>query len=115
MSVRDISQTAIANLEYEFVRHLGPTFHGDTLYAESEILEKTRVRRSGDRGVLYVETRAWNQKRRARVVAAPPGPAAAPAVDREPVSSVTAFVAAPQPAAPTDDPVASDMLVGARS
>ena len=46
MSVRDISQTAIANLEYEFVRHLGPTFHGDTLYAESEILEKTESRRS---------------------------------------------------------------------
>jgi acyl dehydratase len=62
MSVRDISQTAIANLEYEFVRHLGPTFHGDTLYAESEVLEVTPSSK-GDRGVLYVETRAWNQKK----------------------------------------------------
>ena len=61
MSVRDISQTAIANLEYEFIRHLGPTFHGDTLYAESEILEATPSSK-GDRGVLYVETRARNQK-----------------------------------------------------
>jgi acyl dehydratase len=61
MSVRDISQTAIANLEYEFVRHLGPTFHGDTLYASSEILEKTESSK-GDRGVLYVETRGRNQR-----------------------------------------------------
>lgn len=62
MSVRDVSQTAIANLEYEFVRHLGPTFHGDTLYAESEVLETTPSSK-GDRGVVSVETRAWNQKR----------------------------------------------------
>jgi len=62
MSVRDISQTAIANLEYEFVRHLGPTFHGDTLYAESEILAATPSAK-GDRGVLHVETRAWNQNK----------------------------------------------------
>ncbi len=61
MSVRDISQTAIANLEYEIVRHLAPTFHGDTLYAESEILDQTPSSK-GDRGVLYVETRAWNQR-----------------------------------------------------
>ena len=61
MSVRDISQTAIANLEYEIVRHLAPTFHGDTLYAQSEILEATPSSK-GDRGVLYVETRARNQK-----------------------------------------------------
>jgi len=62
MSVRDISQNAIANLEYESVRHLGPTFHGDTLYAESEILEKTESKSKPDRGIIYVETRAWNQK-----------------------------------------------------
>lgn len=61
MSVRDVSQTAIANLDYEFIRHLGPTFHGDTLYAESEILAKTATSRA-DRGILSVETRAWNQK-----------------------------------------------------
>jgi acyl dehydratase len=62
MSVRDVSQTAIANLEYELVRHLGPTFHGDTLYAESEVLAVTPSSK-GDRGVLHVETRAWNQKK----------------------------------------------------
>jgi acyl dehydratase len=62
MSVRDVSQSAIANLEYESVKHLGPTFHGDTIYAETEILEKTESRSRNDRGVLYMETRAWNQK-----------------------------------------------------
>jgi len=62
MSVRDISENAIANLEYEMVRPLAPTFHGDTIYAETEILEKTPSKSKDDRGVLYVETRAWNQK-----------------------------------------------------
>jgi acyl dehydratase len=37
-------------------------FHGDTVYAESEVLEKTESSSRNDRGVLYVETRAWNQK-----------------------------------------------------
>jgi acyl dehydratase len=62
MSVRDISQNAIATLEYEFVRHLGPTFHGDTLYAATEILDKAESKSKPDRGLIYVETRAWNQQ-----------------------------------------------------
>ena len=62
MSVRDISENAIANLEYEKVLHLAPTFHGDTIYAESDILEVTPSQSKNDRGVLYVETRAVNQK-----------------------------------------------------
>jgi acyl dehydratase len=62
MSVRDISENAIANLEYEKVLHLAPTFHGDTLYAESEVLEVTPSQSKTDRGVVTVETRALNQK-----------------------------------------------------
>ena len=62
MTVREISGKAIANLEYETVKHLGPTFHGDTIYAETEILEKRESRSTHDRGILYVETRAWNQR-----------------------------------------------------
>lgn len=62
MSVRDISQTAIANLEYESIKHLAPTYHGDTIYAESEILDKTESQSKPDRGVIYVETRARNQR-----------------------------------------------------
>ncbi len=62
MTVREISGKAIANLEYEKVKHLGPTFHGDTIYAETEILEKRESKSKNDRGILYVETRAWNQR-----------------------------------------------------
>ena len=39
MSVRDISGKAIANLATEELSHPAPVFHGDTLYAESEVLE----------------------------------------------------------------------------
>jgi acyl dehydratase len=62
MTVRDLSENAIANLEYESIRHTAPTFHGDTLYAESEILELTPSSSKADRGVVYVETRGVNQK-----------------------------------------------------
>ena len=62
MTVREISGKAIANLEYETIKHLGPTFHGDTIYAETEILEKRESKSKNDRGILYVETRAWNQR-----------------------------------------------------
>jgi acyl dehydratase len=62
MSVADMSLNAIANLEYESVKHLAPSFHGDTLYAESKVIEKSESRSRPDRGVLYVETRCWNQR-----------------------------------------------------
>jgi acyl dehydratase len=62
MSVRDISENALANLEYEKILHHAPTFHGDTLYARSEILEVTPSETKSDRGVVYVETWAVNQR-----------------------------------------------------
>jgi acyl dehydratase len=62
MSVADMSLNAIANLEYEVVKHLAPTFHGDTLYSESTVLAKSESQSKSDRGVLYVETRCWNQR-----------------------------------------------------
>ncbi len=62
MSVADMSLNAIANLEYEVVKHLAPTFHGDTLYSESTVLAKSESQSKPDRGVLYVETRCWNQR-----------------------------------------------------
>ena len=62
MSVRDVSETAIANLEYEKVLHLAPTFHGDTIYAETTVLDKTESRSKPDRGIVYLETRAKNQR-----------------------------------------------------
>jgi len=62
MTVNDISGAAIANLEYEKISHLKPTFHGDTLYARTEILEVTPSRSKTDRGVVYVETTIRNQR-----------------------------------------------------
>ena len=61
MSVADVSGRAIANLEYECVQHTGPTFHGDTLYAETRVLEK-RPTSDGTRGIVTVETRGYNQR-----------------------------------------------------
>ena len=62
MSVPEMSGKAIANLEYEKIIHTGPTFHGDTIYAESEILEVTESRSRPDRGIVYIETRAHNNR-----------------------------------------------------
>ncbi|MBB4120085.1 acyl dehydratase [Mesonia hippocampi] len=61
MTVPDISGKAVANLEYESVNHTGPVFIGDTIRAETEILEKRKTSK-GNRGVVYVETRAFNQE-----------------------------------------------------
>ena len=61
MTVPDISGKAIANLEYEKVEHLAPVFINDTLYAESEILQVRESRSKPDRGIIYVETTAFNQ------------------------------------------------------
>jgi len=61
MTVADISGKAIANLEYEKITHDGPVFIGDTLQAETEILETRLSRSKPDRGIVYVETRAMNQ------------------------------------------------------
>ena len=61
MSVKDISENAIAALEYESIRHTAPTFAGDTLYAETTVLEVTPSSSKPDRGVIYVETHGLNQ------------------------------------------------------
>ena len=61
MTVKDISENAIANLEYESIRHTAPSFHGDTLYAETTVIEVTPSKTKSDRGVVYVETRGLNQ------------------------------------------------------
>ena len=41
MSVPDVSGSCIANLEVESLLHRSPTFHGDTIYAETHVLEAT--------------------------------------------------------------------------
>ena len=61
MTVRETSGKAIANLEYEKITHDGPVFIGDTLYAETEILD-TKETSKGNRGIIYLETRGINQR-----------------------------------------------------
>lgn len=62
ITVPDISGKAIANLEYETIRHIAPVFINDTLYARTEILSKKESKTKNDRGIVYVETTAFNQK-----------------------------------------------------
>lgn len=61
MSVADVSGKAIANLATEELSHPAPLFHGDTLFAQSEVLEVTPSRSKPDRGVVKVRTDAHNQ------------------------------------------------------
>lgn len=62
MTVEDVSGKAIANLEFEQVKHLGPTFHGDTIYAETTVLDKKLSSSKLDRGIVTVETIGYNQR-----------------------------------------------------
>ena len=61
MSVPDVSGSAIANLEVESLVHRSPTFHGDTIYAETRVVDSVESRSRDDRGVVTVETKAFNQ------------------------------------------------------
>jgi acyl dehydratase len=61
LTVSDISGKAIANLDYENIKHLKPVFLNDTIHAETEVLDIRASRSKPDRGIVYVETRAKNQ------------------------------------------------------
>lgn len=61
MTVSDVSGKAIANLATEELSHPAPVFHGDTLFCETEVLDKTPSRSKPDRGVVKVHTRVRNQ------------------------------------------------------
>ena len=62
MSVPDVSGSCIANLEVETLQHKLPTFHGDTIYAETRVLDKKESTSKEDRGIVGVETFAYNQR-----------------------------------------------------
>ncbi|MED9904676.1 MAG: MaoC family dehydratase [Lachnospiraceae bacterium] len=61
ITVEDISGCAIANLDYESIKHTAPVFIGDTIYVTSRILEKRLSESKADRGIIYVETIVRNQ------------------------------------------------------
>ena len=60
ITVQDISGKAIANLEYEEIKHLGPVFINDTIYVTSIILNKWETSKK-DRGIVHVESTVKNQ------------------------------------------------------
>jgi len=61
MSVSDVSAKAIANLGWKEINLKAPVFAGDTLYAESEVLEVRESKSRPNQGVVTVRTRGINQ------------------------------------------------------
>ena len=67
LSVNDITDgTLVANLSYDHVLHPRPTFQGDTIYAETEVLEKRDSQSKPDRGI--VRLKHWGKNQRGEVV-----------------------------------------------
>jgi itaconyl-CoA hydratase len=61
LSVSDVSQNAVANLGWDEVKLTAPVFAGDTIYAESEVLEARPSRSRPGQGLVRVRTRGFNQ------------------------------------------------------
>lgn len=61
ITVPDVSGKAIANLGYEDIKHLNPVFINDTIYVRTRVLEKRESKSKNDRGIVYVESIAYNQ------------------------------------------------------
>ena len=61
MSVSDISAAAIANLGWKEIKLPAPVFPGDTLYANTEVLNKRESRSRPNAGIVSVLTKGVNQ------------------------------------------------------
>jgi acyl dehydratase len=61
LSVADVSEEAV-NLGWREVRLPAPVFAGDTIRAETEILEKRESQSRPGRGIVTVRTRGLNQR-----------------------------------------------------
>jgi acyl dehydratase len=61
LTVAELTEgTIVANLGYDHVRHPNPLFHGDTVYAESEVLEKRDSNSRPDVGIIRLKH--WGRK-----------------------------------------------------
>ena len=60
-SVSDISQNVLANLGWNEVRLPAPVFERDTIYSQSEVLEKRESRSRPHAGIMTVKTTGYNQ------------------------------------------------------
>ena len=61
LSVPDLSQNVVANLGWDRVTLPAPVFAGDTVYAESEVLETRPSRSRPGQGIVRVQTRGYKQ------------------------------------------------------
>jgi acyl dehydratase len=56
LTVSELTEgTIVANLGYEKVVHPNPVFHGDTIYVETEVLEKRESKSHPDRGIVRLK------------------------------------------------------------
>lgn len=88
MTVEDLSEQALAHLGYWRMRFGRPVYPGDTLFAESTVLDKRASESKNDRGIVHVRTVGTNQhgeevisyerKILVKMKAAYPAPAKAP-------------------------------------
>ena len=61
LTVSELTEgTIVANLGYDKVVHPNPVFHGDTIYAESEIIEKRESKSRKDVGIVRIK--CWGKK-----------------------------------------------------
>ena len=60
-SVSDVSQKAVANLGWKDIRLTAPVFAGDTLYSETEVLEKRESEKRPQQGIVTIRTVGKNQ------------------------------------------------------
>jgi acyl dehydratase len=60
-SVTDISQNVMANLGWDNVVLPNPVFEGDTIYSQSEVLEKRASNSRPNVGIIKVKTVGYNQ------------------------------------------------------
>ena len=62
MSVTDVSQKAVANMGWREINMTAPVFAGDTLYGESEVLNKRESKSRNNAGLVTVRTLGKNQE-----------------------------------------------------
>jgi itaconyl-CoA hydratase len=63
LTVSDLTEgTIVANLSYDRIVHPLPVFLGDTLYAESEVLDTRPSTSKPDRGIVRLRHRGMNQR-----------------------------------------------------
>lgn len=62
ITVSDLTEgTIVANLGYEKIVHPHPVFHGDTIYVETEVLDRRESKSNPDRGIVRLKHTGRNQ------------------------------------------------------